>query len=225
MEFGGGLRPALSHEAWLDFLVARARKSHADAVLPMNFSGRSRSARCIINGARPRFASALEKRHEKGNRRAGRAAHGDDRTRGMAGFRFRRLAFKKYEFASGLRGSEAETRLAGLTGLLGSATGARLSGFSTCPIITLNSGTCRNRSTTTPCFSDVSFFVDQGETAVIMGRSGVGKSVSLKLLLGFLQPDEGQIIVAGRRRDQLHRSAVRRDSPARDHGFSVRRAV
>ena len=30
-----------------------------------------------------------------------------------------------------------------------------------------------------------------------MGRSGVGKSVSLKLLLGFLQPDEGQIIVAG----------------------------
>jgi phospholipid/cholesterol/gamma-HCH transport system ATP-binding protein len=44
---------------------------------------------------------------------------------------------------------------------------------------------------------NVSFFVDQGETAVVMGRSGVGKSVSLKLLLGFLQPDEGQIIVAG----------------------------
>jgi phospholipid/cholesterol/gamma-HCH transport system ATP-binding protein len=33
---------------------------------------------------------------------------------------------------------------------------------------------------------NVSFFVDQGETAAIMGRSGVGKSVSLKLLLGFL---------------------------------------
>jgi phospholipid/cholesterol/gamma-HCH transport system ATP-binding protein len=45
--------------------------------------------------------------------------------------------------------------------------------------------------------NDVSFFVEQGETAVIMGRSGVGKSVSLKLLLGFLQPDAGQIIVAG----------------------------
>jgi phospholipid/cholesterol/gamma-HCH transport system ATP-binding protein len=45
---------------------------------------------------------------------------------------------------------------------------------------------------------DVSFFVEQGETAVIMGRSGVGKSVSLKLLLGFLEPDEGRIIVAGR---------------------------
>jgi phospholipid/cholesterol/gamma-HCH transport system ATP-binding protein len=44
---------------------------------------------------------------------------------------------------------------------------------------------------------DVSFFVDQGETAVIMGRSGVGKSVSLKLLLGFLEPDAWRIVVAG----------------------------
>jgi phospholipid/cholesterol/gamma-HCH transport system ATP-binding protein len=44
---------------------------------------------------------------------------------------------------------------------------------------------------------DVSFFVEQGETGVILGRSGVGKSVSLKLLLGFLQPDAGKIIVAG----------------------------
>jgi ABC-type transporter Mla maintaining outer membrane lipid asymmetry ATPase subunit MlaF len=44
---------------------------------------------------------------------------------------------------------------------------------------------------------DVNFYVDHGETAVIMGRSGVGKSVTLKLLLGFLEPDEGRIIVAG----------------------------
>ncbi len=43
----------------------------------------------------------------------------------------------------------------------------------------------------------VSFFVDQGETGVILGRSGVGKSVSLMLLLGFLKPNEGRIIVAG----------------------------
>jgi phospholipid/cholesterol/gamma-HCH transport system ATP-binding protein len=48
-----------------------------------------------------------------------------------------------------------------------------------------------------PVLKNVSFSIDQGETAVIMGRSGVGKSVSLKLLLGFLNPDEGQIIVAG----------------------------
>jgi phospholipid/cholesterol/gamma-HCH transport system ATP-binding protein len=44
----------------------------------------------------------------------------------------------------------------------------------------------------------VSFFVDRGETAVLMGRSGVGKSVSLKLLLGFLKPDEGRILISGK---------------------------
>lgn len=44
---------------------------------------------------------------------------------------------------------------------------------------------------------DVSFFVDQGETSVIMGPSGVGKSVTLKIILGFLQPDAGRVIVAG----------------------------
>lgn len=48
-----------------------------------------------------------------------------------------------------------------------------------------------------PVLHDVSFFVERGETAVILGRSGVGKSVSLKLLLGFLYADAGHIIVAG----------------------------
>jgi phospholipid/cholesterol/gamma-HCH transport system ATP-binding protein len=43
----------------------------------------------------------------------------------------------------------------------------------------------------------VSFFVDPGETCVIMGRSGVGKSVALKHIMGFLKPDAGRIIVAG----------------------------
>lgn len=43
----------------------------------------------------------------------------------------------------------------------------------------------------------VTFAVDPGETCVIMGRSGVGKSVTLKHILGFLKPDEGRIIVAG----------------------------
>ncbi len=42
-----------------------------------------------------------------------------------------------------------------------------------------------------------SFFVNTGETAVIMGRSGAGKSVTLKLLLGFLKPDSGRILIDG----------------------------
>ncbi len=44
---------------------------------------------------------------------------------------------------------------------------------------------------------NVSFFVNRGETCVILGRSGVGKSVTLKHILGFLQPDSGRVFVAG----------------------------
>src|SRR6266581_5185447 len=44
---------------------------------------------------------------------------------------------------------------------------------------------------------DVSFFVDRGETCVILGRSGVGKSVTLKHILGFLRPDSGRVLVDG----------------------------
>jgi phospholipid/cholesterol/gamma-HCH transport system ATP-binding protein len=43
----------------------------------------------------------------------------------------------------------------------------------------------------------VSFTVKRGETCVIMGRSGVGKSVSLKHIMGFLKADSGQIFVDG----------------------------
>jgi phospholipid/cholesterol/gamma-HCH transport system ATP-binding protein len=44
---------------------------------------------------------------------------------------------------------------------------------------------------------NVSFFVLPGETLCILGRSGVGKSVSLQQIMGFLKPDSGQILVAG----------------------------
>ncbi len=43
----------------------------------------------------------------------------------------------------------------------------------------------------------VSFCVNHGETLCILGRSGVGKSVSLQMLMGFLKPDSGSIKVAG----------------------------
>lgn len=47
-----------------------------------------------------------------------------------------------------------------------------------------------------PILDDVSFHVDAGETLAIIGRSGVGKSVSLAHIMGFLKPDRGRIIVA-----------------------------
>jgi phospholipid/cholesterol/gamma-HCH transport system ATP-binding protein len=44
---------------------------------------------------------------------------------------------------------------------------------------------------------DVSFSVRTGETVCVVGRSGVGKSVCLHQIMGFLKPDSGRIIVAG----------------------------
>src|SRR5271169_5211391 len=44
--------------------------------------------------------------------------------------------------------------------------------------------------------SDVSFDVMPGETVCILGRSGVGKSVSLQMIMGFLRADSGQVRVA-----------------------------
>jgi phospholipid/cholesterol/gamma-HCH transport system ATP-binding protein len=48
-----------------------------------------------------------------------------------------------------------------------------------------------------PVLNRVSFTVRRGETCVIMGRSGVGKSVSLKHILGFLKADSGRILIDG----------------------------
>jgi phospholipid/cholesterol/gamma-HCH transport system ATP-binding protein len=43
---------------------------------------------------------------------------------------------------------------------------------------------------------NVSFHAFPGETLCILGRSGVGKSVSLHHIMGFLKPDSGRVIVA-----------------------------
>src|SRR5215217_467391 len=47
-----------------------------------------------------------------------------------------------------------------------------------------------------PVLVDSNFHVDAGETVAIIGRSGVGKSVTLSHIMGFLKPDMGQVIVA-----------------------------
>jgi phospholipid/cholesterol/gamma-HCH transport system ATP-binding protein len=54
-----------------------------------------------------------------------------------------------------------------------------------------------------PVLVDVSFDVRSSETVAVLGKSGVGKSVLLKHTMGFLQPDEGQVWVAGREVSRL----------------------
>jgi phospholipid/cholesterol/gamma-HCH transport system ATP-binding protein len=50
---------------------------------------------------------------------------------------------------------------------------------------------------------DVSFVVHRGQTLCILGRSGVGKSVSLRILMGFLKPQVGSIRVDGQEINQF----------------------
>ena len=50
---------------------------------------------------------------------------------------------------------------------------------------------------------DLSFRVPQGATRILLGASGTGKSIVLKLILGLLRPDSGVIAVNGRRVDDM----------------------
>jgi phospholipid/cholesterol/gamma-HCH transport system ATP-binding protein len=45
---------------------------------------------------------------------------------------------------------------------------------------------------------DISFKIERGETKIILGESGSGKSTILKLILGLIRPDSGHIFIEGR---------------------------
>jgi phospholipid/cholesterol/gamma-HCH transport system ATP-binding protein len=53
-----------------------------------------------------------------------------------------------------------------------------------------------NKTFDRPVLKNVSFHVDAGQTIAIIGRSGVGKSVTLSHIMGFMKPDSGRIVVA-----------------------------
>ena len=48
-----------------------------------------------------------------------------------------------------------------------------------------------------PVLDGVNLCIREGESVVILGRSGGGKSVLLKLLVGLIQPDSGEVIIDG----------------------------
>ena len=50
---------------------------------------------------------------------------------------------------------------------------------------------------------DISFSVPKGSMKILLGASGAGKSVVLKLILGLLRPDAGTILVNGQRVDRM----------------------
>jgi len=66
-----------------------------------------------------------------------------------------------------------------------------------------------NKTFDKPVLVDSNFYIDAGETVAIIGRSGVGKSVSLAHIMGFLKPDSGQVIVAHQDITQMPESQLR----------------
>ena len=48
-----------------------------------------------------------------------------------------------------------------------------------------------------PVLSSISLIVKKGETVGVLGESGTGKSVLLKIMAGFLKPDQGEILIKG----------------------------
>jgi ABC-type branched-subunit amino acid transport system ATPase component len=57
---------------------------------------------------------------------------------------------------------------------------------------------------------DLSFSVPAGHMTILIGASGVGKSVVLKLILGLLKPDSGVIRVNGERIDTMTENQMMR---------------
>jgi phospholipid/cholesterol/gamma-HCH transport system ATP-binding protein len=56
---------------------------------------------------------------------------------------------------------------------------------------------------------DLNFQMNRGQTLCILGRSGVGKSVALRMLMGFLKPDSGSIRVEGQEITTLDEEGMR----------------
>lgn len=60
-----------------------------------------------------------------------------------------------------------------------------------------------------PILTGISFTVSKGENVVILGKSGTGKSVTIKCIAGLLMPDEGSLKVFGEEVKELDEDALK----------------
>ena len=70
---------------------------------------------------------------------------------------------------------------------------------------------------------NVSFAVNEGEVLCVLGRSGTGKSVTLKLMIGLLKPDSGSVWIGSEDISQLERKGLAKIR--RDIGFLFQSAA
>ena len=66
------------------------------------------------------------------------------------------------------------------------------------------------RGVVRPLVQDVSFTVAAGETLVLLGRSGSGKTTTLKLINRLLEPTAGDVLIAGARAAGVEPTSLRR---------------
>ena len=76
-----------------------------------------------------------------------------------------------------------------------------------------------------PVLRGMNLAVDKGEVMFIIGTSGVGKSVTIKHLIGLLRVDAGEIWFDGTRVDGLPERAARAAAPPHRHGVPELDAV
>ena len=82
-----------------------------------------------------------------------------------------------------------------------------------------------------PLFSEVSFDLTAGSCTVLLGANGTGKSTLLQIMMGGLQPQEGQVswenspLNALSFRERAHRMALVPQTPPTSGGFTVEEMV
>ncbi len=72
---------------------------------------------------------------------------------------------------------------------------------------------------TNPVLKGVDLTLDKGENVVVLGKSGSGKSVLIKCIIGLLEPDQGYIEVLGKNVTELDQDAWTRSGRKLDSFF------
>ena len=69
--------------------------------------------------------------------------------------------------------------------------------------------------------SDINFSLQRGQAVTIVGKSGAGKSVLLKCLIGLLKPDEGTIYVDNKLINSMSLVNYRKSVPPLEWYFNL----
>jgi phospholipid/cholesterol/gamma-HCH transport system ATP-binding protein len=70
---------------------------------------------------------------------------------------------------------------------------------------------------------DINLQVNKGESVVVLGKSGTGKSVLIKCIVGLIQPDGGELVILGKNIPELNQEQL--DEVRKKVGFLFQSAA